>query len=58
MIPLKSGDMALDPSNVPKVFRSLCRIGASAISCIHPEMAIPFALLGSVYSEINQQSTR
>ena len=50
--------MALDPSSVPKVLRPVCRIGASAVSCVFPPMAIPFALIGSVYSEISQQSTQ
>lgn len=58
MNPLKSSDMALDPSSVPKVLRPVCRIGASAVSCVFPPMAIPFALIGSVYSEISQQSTQ
>lgn len=55
---LKSDDMALDPSCAPKVLRPLCKFGACAISCVYPAMAIPFALIGSIYSEINQQSTQ
>ena len=58
MIPLKNDDMNLDPSRVSTVLRPLCKISAGVLSVVYPVMAIPFAILGSVYGEINEQSTQ
>lgn len=58
MIPLKNDDMNLNQSRVPTVLRPLCKIGAGVLSVAYPAMAIPFAILGSVYGEIKEQSTQ
>lgn len=58
MIPLKPGDMDIDSSEVPVIMRPLIKMGATAISCVFPPLAIPFALLGGVYSEIKEQNTQ
>lgn len=54
----KIDDMNIDPSKVPAVIRPLFRIGASMLSYACPEMAIFFAMVGGVYSEISEQSTQ
>lgn len=58
MVPLKPDDMDVDPSRLPKIMRPLVKMGASAISFACPPLAIPFALLGSIYSEVKEQSTQ
>lgn len=58
MVPLKPDDMDVDPSRFPKIMRPLVKMGASAISFACPPLAIPFALLGSIYSEVKERNTQ
>ncbi len=54
----KPEDMKIDSSILPSVLKPLFKTGSAALSAVFPPLAIPFALLGSVYSEITQQSTQ
>ena len=58
MVPLKPDDMDVDSSAFPKIMRPLIKMGSSAISFACPPLAIPFALLGSIYGEMKEQSTQ
>lgn len=58
MVPLKPDDMDIDSSAFPKIMRPLIKMGSSAISFACPPLAIPFALLGSIYGEMKEQSTQ
>ncbi|MBR5694147.1 MAG: hypothetical protein IKX42_10675 [Fibrobacter sp.] len=58
MVPLKPNDMDIDPSMFPKIMRPLIKMGSSAVLFACSPMAIPFALLGSIYSEVKEQNTQ
>ena len=58
MVPLKSDDMDINPSIFPKIMRPLIKMGSNAMSFACPPLAIPFALLGSIYSEVKERNTQ
>ena len=58
MVPLKSDDMDINPSIFPKIMRPLIKMGSNAVSFACPPLAIPFALLGSIYSEVKERNTQ
>ena len=58
MMNLKSEDMEIDPSSVPVILKPLLNASSALISFMCPPLAIPFALLASVYGEVKEQGTK
>lgn len=51
-------DFNIDPSMAPVVLKPLLKTGLAALTYVYPELAIPAALIASIYAETRQNSTQ
>lgn len=58
MSPVNLENFNIDPSMAPVVLKPLLKTGLAALTCLYPELAIPTALIASIYAETRQNSTQ